>query len=153
MEAQWQADRAMLRRLMQTQPTWTQHDYAQSIGRSVAWVKKWTKRLWAAPPDDLAVLRSHSWARKHPPPKLSQTVVDRLLEIRSAPPAPLHRIPGPKTIRYYLEHDPELRAQGLRVPRSTRTIWQILRQYGRIADRQHDHQPVPRPAPMSVVAA
>ncbi len=44
MEAQWQADRAMLRRLMQTQPQWTQRDYAQSIGRSVAWVKKWIKR-------------------------------------------------------------------------------------------------------------
>ncbi len=40
MEAQWQADRAMLRRLMQTQPTWTQRDYEQSIGRSIAWVKK-----------------------------------------------------------------------------------------------------------------
>ncbi len=48
MEAQWQADRAMLRTLLRTQPTWTQHDYAESIGRSLAWVKKWTKRLRAA---------------------------------------------------------------------------------------------------------
>ena len=77
-------------------------------------------------------------------------MIDRLLEIRSSPPAPINRIPGPKTIRYYLEQDPELRAQGLRTPRSTRTIWQLLRQYGRIADRQRDHQPVPRPAPMQV---
>jgi transposase InsO family protein len=72
------------------------------------------------------------------------------LEIRSAPPAPINRIPGPKTIRYYLEQDPELRAQGLRTPRSTRTIWQILRQYGRIAERHRDYVPVPRPAPMAV---
>ena len=150
MEAQWQADRAMLRRLMQTQPTWTQQDYAQSIGRSVAWVKKWTKRLRAAPPDDVAVLRSHSCAPKQPPPKLHQAVIDRLLEIRSAPPAPLHRIPGPKTIRYYLEQDPELHAQGLHTPRSTRTIWQMFRQYGRIADRHRAHQPLPRPAPMAM---
>jgi hypothetical protein len=151
MEVQWQADRVMLRRLMQTQPTWTHQDYAEAIGRSLAWVKKWTKRLRAAPPDDLAVLRSHSCARKHRPPKLSQAVIDRLLEIRASPPAPLHRIPGPKTIRYYLEHDPELRAQGLRLPRSTRTIWQILRQHGRIAlPRRRDHQPIPRPAPLSV---
>ncbi len=150
MEVQWQADRAMLRRLMQTQPQWTQRDYAQSIGRSVAWVKKWIKRLRAAPLDDLAVLRSQPPVRKHLPPKLSQTVIDRLLEIRSSPPAPINRIPGPKTIRYYLEQDPELRAQGLRLPRSTRTIWQILRQYGRIADHRRNHVPVPRPAPMQV---
>ena len=151
MEVQWQADRSMLRRLMQTQPQWTQRDYEDAIGRSVTWVKKWCKRLRAAPPDDLAVLRSHSPVRKHLPPKLSQTVIDRLLEIRSAPPAPINRIPGPKTIRYYLEQDSALRAQGLRLPRSTRTIWQILRQYGRIAlPRRRDYQPVPRPAPLAV---
>ncbi len=127
MEAQWQADRSMLRRLMQTQPTWTQRDYAESIGRSLAWVKKWTKRLRAAPPDDVTVLHSQSCARKHPPPKLHHAVIDRLLEIGSAPPAPLHRISGPTTIRYYLEHDPELRALQLRVPRSTRKICQMVR--------------------------
>jgi len=80
------------------------------------------------------VLRSQSRAHKHPVPRLSQFVIDRLLEIRSAPPAPINRIPGPKTLRYYLEQDPELRAQA----RSTRTIWQILRQYGRIADGHRD---------------
>ncbi len=41
MEAQWQANRALLRRIMQPQPQWTQRDYAESIGRSIAWVKKW----------------------------------------------------------------------------------------------------------------
>jgi hypothetical protein len=140
----------MLRTLLRTQPTWTQRDYAEAIGRSVAWVKKWTKRLRAAPADDVTVLHSHSRARKHPPPKLSQVVIDRLLEIRASPPAPINRIPGPKTIRYYLEQDPDLRAQGLRLPRSTRTIWHILRKYGRIADGHRDHVPVPRPTPMQV---
>ncbi len=151
MEAQWQADRAMLRRLMQTQPRSTQRDYAESTGRSLAWVKKWTKRLRAAPPDDVNVLRSHPPVRKHLPPRLDPAVIDRLLEIRSAPPAPINRIPGPKTIRYYLEQDPALRAQGLRLPRSTRTIWRILRQHNRIAlPQRRDHQPIPRPAPMAV---
>ncbi len=150
MEAQWQADRSMLRRLMQAQPQWTHQDYADAIGRSVAWVKKWTKRLRAAPADDVAVLRSQAPVRKHLPPKLHHAVIDRLLEIRSSPPAPINRIPGPKTIRYYLEQDPELRAQGLRLPRSTRTIWQILRTHGRIADRRRNHVPVPRPALMTV---
>jgi hypothetical protein len=150
MEAQWQADRSMLRTLLRTQPGWTQRDYAEAVGRSLAWAKKWVKRLRTVPADDVAVLRSQSRARKHPPARLSQTVIDRLLEIRSTPPAPINRIPGPKTIRYYLEHDPELRAQGLRLPRSTRTIWQILQQYGRIGRQQRDHVPVPRPAPMAV---
>ena len=151
MEAQWQADRSMLRTLMRTQPAWTHHDYADAVGRSVGWVRKWTKRLRAAAADDVAVLHSRSRARKQPPPRLSPTVIDRLLEIRATPPAPINRIPGPKTIRYYLEQDPELRAQGLRLPRSTRTIWQILRQYGRIAlPRRRDHQPIPRPAPMAM---
>jgi len=150
MEAQWMADRSMLRTLMRTQPRWTQRDYAEAVGRSLDWVKKWTKRLRAAPADDVSVLHSQSRARKHPSPKLDQRVIDRLLEIRSAPPAPINRIPGPKTIRYYLEQDPDLRAHGLRLPRSTRTIWQILRQYGRIPDRHRDHVPVPRPAPMAV---
>jgi len=40
MEAQWQADRSMLRTLLRTQPAWTQRDYAEAVGRSVAWVKK-----------------------------------------------------------------------------------------------------------------
>ncbi len=47
MEAQRQADRSMLRTLLRTQPQWTQRDYAETIGRSVAWVKKWRKRLRA----------------------------------------------------------------------------------------------------------
>lgn len=44
MEAQWMADRAMLRTLLRTQPAWTQREYAAAVGRSVAWVKKWAKR-------------------------------------------------------------------------------------------------------------
>ena len=150
MEAQWQADRSMLRTLLRTQPMWTYRDYAAAIGRSVDWVKKWVKRLRAAAAGDVTVLGSQSRARKHPPPRLSQRVIDRLLEIRSAPPAPINRIPGPKTIRYYLEQDPELRALQLRLPRSTRTICQMVRAHGRIGNQQRSHVPVPRPAPMRV---
>ncbi len=46
--------------------------------------------------------------------------------------------------------DPELAAAGLRLPRSTRTVWQILRQYGRIAlPGERRHTRVDRPAPMT----
>ena len=44
MEAQWQADRSMLRTLLRTHPTCTQRDYAAAVGRSGGWVRKWIKR-------------------------------------------------------------------------------------------------------------
>src|SRR5690349_13677810 len=112
MEAQWQADRAGLRTLLRTQPHWTLGDLAQAIGRSLSWVKKWVKRLRAAAAGDLAVLRSRSRARRHPPAPISPVVVERILAIRDAPPAGLRRTPGPRAIRYYLRQDPELRERG-----------------------------------------
>jgi integrase-like protein len=150
MEAQWLADRTTLRTLLRTQPGWTLSDLAQAIGRSLGWVKKWVTRLRATAGGDLASLRSRSRARKQPPAPISPLVVERILTIRDAPPAGLRRIPGPRTIRYYLEQDPELRAQGVYLPRSTRTIWRILRQHGRIP-RPEDrvHRSVERPNPLT----
>src|SRR5205823_298768 len=101
--------------------------------RSLGWVKKWCRRLRAAPPGDDAVLRGHSRARRHPPPRVSQGVVERILAIRDQPPANLQRAPGPRAILYFLERDAELAARGERPPRSTRTVWQILARHGRIA--------------------
>lgn len=148
-DAEWFADRRHLRLLLQTQPTWTTTDLAQALKRSVSWVKKWRTRIRSAPQDE-RVLHSQSRARHHPPSRLDQQVIDRILAIRDQPPDNLHRIPGPKAILYYLERDPSLQQQQLRLPRSTRTIWQILRQYGRIAIRgQRSHTPVERPSPMS----
>ncbi len=37
MEAQWQADRAMLQRLTQTELHWTYRTYAQALGRLLGW--------------------------------------------------------------------------------------------------------------------
>src|SRR6266516_735846 len=129
MEAQWVADRLHLRNLLTTQPDWTLQDLAQAVGRSRGWVKKSKKRLQAAPPQDEHVLHSQSRARKHPPPPLSPLVVDHILAIRDAPPQNLKRIPGPKAIRYYLNQAATTTLAGLRLPRSTRTIWRILRQH------------------------
>ena len=151
MEEQWLADRMTLRTLLRTKPSWTIQDLAQAIGRSRSWIKTWRRRLREAPPDDAAVLRSRSRARHHPPPSLDQRVIDRILEIRDQPPEHLHRTPGPKTILYYLARDPDLLALGLRLPRSTRTIYRILRHYGCIAQpAERHHTPVERPAPMTV---
>src|SRR5262245_57847116 len=140
MEAQWYAERTLLRTLRRTQPTWTLQQLADAIGRSLGWVKKWVKRLRMAPPHDDKVLHSRSCARIHPPPALSQNVIDRILEIRDHPPDHLNRTPGPKAILYYLHRDAALTEQRMRLPRSTRTIWQVLRAPGRIAsppERSH----------------
>jgi hypothetical protein len=151
MEEHWLADRTTLRTLLRTQPHWTVQDLAQAVGRSRSWVKKWRVRLRAAPPDDDQVLHSRSRARVHPPPCLSPAVIERILAIRDSPPGNLHRTPGPKAILYYLQQPDGQTAVSDRLPRSTRTIWRILHQHGRIACPRHRrHEPMPRPTPMTV---
>lgn len=148
MEAVYYAARANLRRLMRLHPHWTQQQYATAVGMSLGWVKKWKKRLQEAEPEDEQALHSRSRARKHPPERLSQAVSDRIIQMRDEPPEGLGRAPGPKALLYYLPRDPEV--QGERLPRSSRTIYRILQQAGRIAHRlPHLQEPQERPAPMS----
>lgn len=147
MEAVYYAARANLRRLMRVYPQWTHSQYAQALGMSVGWVKKWKKRLQEADPQDEQVLHSRSRARIHPPECISQAVVDRILQMRDEPPEGLRRTPGPEALLYYLPRDEQL--EGERLPRSSRTIYRILQQAGRIAHRlPHMQEPQERPAPM-----
>src|SRR5260370_31564133 len=116
---------------------------------SVGWVKKWKQRLRAAGPQDEGVVHSRSRARTHPPERVDERVVECVLSIRDQPPEGLRRTPGPKAILYYLPRDAELAAAGLRLPTSTRTIWRLLRQHGRILPRcPRHHEPLERPAPL-----
>lgn len=150
MEAVYYAVRANLRRLLSQNPTWTHKQYAQAVGMSLGWVKKWSTRLRAAPPQDETVLAGQSRARKHPSERLSQRVVERILELRDQPPEGLGRTPGPKALLYYLPRDAELAASGERLPRSSRTIYRYLCEAGRIRRRlPHLGEPTERPAPMS----
>ena len=150
MEEQYYADRASLRRLLTDHPYWTKRQYAEATGRSLRWVKKWLKRLQTAPPDDDTVLYGLSRAPHHPPPRIAEPVVRRILEIRDNPPDNLQRIPGPKAILYYLHQDEALKQSGHPIPTSTRTIWRILDEHGRIYRQQRPaHEPVERPAPLS----
>jgi transposase InsO family protein len=147
MEVVYYAARANLRRLMGLHPEWTQQQYATAVGMSVGWVKKWKQRLAEAEPADEQVLHSRSRARKHPPERISQAVADRIVEMRDEPPEGLRRTPGPKALLYYLPRDERL--QGERLPRSSRTIYGILKRAGRIAHRLPQlHEPMERPAPM-----
>jgi transposase InsO family protein len=136
LEAEWRADRARLWALARARADYTAADLAAALGRSVSWVKKWRRRLGRATWGDEAALHSRSRARRRPPPAVPPLVVERLLAIRDAPPAHLQRTPGPKAILYFLRHDPELQAAGLPLPRSTATVWRLLRRHGRIAQRR-----------------
>lgn len=149
MEAVYYAARANLQRLLRHHPDWTRSQLAQAIGMSVSWIDKWKKRLLQAPDTDEQVLHGLSRAPHHPRPRLDQQVVDRVLEIRDSPPENLGRIPGPQAILYYLDRDESLKEQGVRLPKSTRTIHRLLRENGRIASRlPHLTDPIERPKPM-----
>ena len=148
MEEQWVVDRSHLRAVWLEHPDWSKQQLAEEVGHSKFWVKKWLKRIRKAPLEDQEVLQAHSHARKRPPPQTAPEVVSRILEIRDDPPPKLGRVPGPVTIRYYLQQDPGLKEAGYVLPRSTRTIWKILDRHHRIP-RQGSRQPEPleRPEP------
>jgi hypothetical protein len=149
MDEQYVADRVQLRRLLRDHPAWPHREFAAHLGRSVGWVKKWRKRFTDRPEDEQVVF-GQSRAHRQPYPSWSPAVVERILAIRDDPPENLRRTPGPLAILYYLERDPALHAAGARLPRSTRTIWRILTQAGRIAHTSAPpHEPVERPEPLT----
>jgi hypothetical protein len=148
MAEQWSADRARLRDRRRRHPEWSKRDLARARRRSLGWGKTGCTRLREAPPDDATVRGGRSRARTHPPPSISQAVIDRIRAIRDQPPAHRQRVPGPTTIRSVLGQDPDLVTSGPRRPRSTRTMWQILTRSGRIAQppvRDHDRLDLPPP--------
>jgi transposase InsO family protein len=144
MEAEWQADRSSLRELMQSRPDLSLKQMAALLGRSYAWAKKWARRLATAPPDDVEILRSRSRARKTPPPDWDPLVLRRVEQIRQFPPEGLQRTPGPQAILYYLPRDDQLRKLGCPLPRSTRTVWKLLRRLGLIVSNP-PHKPHQEP--------
>ena len=143
-EADLIAKRALLRWLAKPHPEWTRQDLADALSMSRSWVSKWLRRLRQADPTDVLALHSHSRARRTPPASLASqpAVVQRILEIRLAPPENWQRVPGPEAILYSLHRDPALKQAGARLPRSQTTIWKIVRQAGCIAQ---GHRRKPRP--------
>src|SRR5258708_9280044 len=85
-------------------------------------------------------------ARLPPPPY--PLLVQRILALRDTPPENLQRTPRPRALLYYLPRHPAGLHPHVPLPRSTRTIWKILRQHGRIAQppprtsHLFDHQPM-----------
>lgn len=145
MEEQYYVDRSQLRELWLEHPEWSKRKLAERIGRSKSWVKKWLHRIRSATLEDQEILNGQSRARKHPSAKIAQEVVERILDLRDQPPENLKRTPGPLTILHYLKQDETLK---LALPRSTRTVWEILDRHHRILHRHsREHDPEERPAP------
>lgn len=123
-EVQWQADRANLRR--------------------------WLARFSQTTPSDKTVLASRSRQRLCPPPPPNPLIEERVLYWRDNPPPKLKRVPGPRTLAYYLANDPVLAEHHLVAPRSTATIYKILLKNGKIArPRARSHRYIERPAPVA----
>jgi hypothetical protein len=142
------ADRSQLRTLLLQCPDWTTAQYAHATGRSISWVKKWKKRF-AAHPDDPDVVWGQARRAHTVAPSFAPEVIECILAIRDTPPEGLRRTPGPRAILYYLPRSPDVPA-GCRLPRSTRTVWSILRAYQRIAlSPTRQRQPQERPAPLA----
>jgi hypothetical protein len=145
MNAQLVADRSLLPALLAEHPEWTNSTLAQVTGRSLAWVKKW-KRRFRADPDN----RDLIWGGTHAAAsgsRFAPRVIERILAIRDEPPEGLQRTPGPKAILYYLLRSADVESE--RLPRSTRSVWKILRRAGRISQLSPTtHCPVVRPEPL-----
>lgn len=148
METEWMIDRQHLRTLLGERPALTYTEMAVQVGRSLSWVKKWAPRLRVNLNDDRLLERRRS-PRHYEQPSRSPRVVEKILAIRDEPPDHLRRTPGPRAILYYLNHDPDLQQTEVRLPRSTRTIWQVLVDYQRIPKRlKPTHEPLPLVSPM-----
>lgn len=81
-------------------------------------------------------------------------MVERILALRDEPPDHLRWVPGPHTLLALLHRDPEALALALPLPRSSRTVWQVLRRSGRPqSDQPHIHQLLELPTPLDEVQA
>jgi hypothetical protein len=104
------------------------------------------KRLTAGDPHDPSLLCSCSRAHRAPYFRWDVRVIQRIVEMRCAPPENLKRVPGPRALLYYLPRDLELQAAQVPLPRSSRTIWKILHITGCLVPRSQEppHPTEPR---------
>jgi hypothetical protein len=131
-------DRALLRDLLQKTPQASPRELAQATGRSISWVKKWRKRLTKGDPPDPSVWCARSRAHRASYFRWDNRVIQRIVEMRFAPPENWKRVPGPRALLYSLPRDPELQGAQVPLPRSSRTIWKILHPTGCLLPRSKE---------------
>lgn len=148
MEAEWVLDRMRLFQLRRDHPEWSQSRLAEALHRSLSWVKKWLKRFREAEELSLEMFKSQSRAPHNRPREVIDVVHDVILSLRDGLKDLYGRVVGPKTILYHLHQDQVLKRRGAYLPKSTRTIWKVLREGGRIPTKVREHHPLERPDPM-----
>lgn len=146
METEWRVARARLRDLLRENARACHRELAEQLGYSVAWVRKWRKRLAQAAPDDEQVLLGQSHRPKHVPGRVTPAVEERIIELRITLSEQYNRTVGARTIAAYLRQEAAQWA-GV-VPTSSATIWRILRRRQYIlVPSPHEKRPVERPDP------
>ena len=105
METEWRIGRARLRELLQENGQACHGELAQQLGYSVAWVRKWRKRLAQAAPDDDQVLLGQSHRPKHIPRRVREQVEERIVALREALSEQYNRTVGARTIAIYLKRE------------------------------------------------
>ena len=148
MESEWAIDRMRLFQLHRDHPDWTLNQLAHALSYSLSWVKKWLRRFRKAVVPSLAMFQAQSRAPKTRPKQIVSVVRDAILGLRDTLKDRYGRVVGTKTILYHLHRDSALQRQGVYLPRSSRTIWGVLKAGGRIPVRVHDYHPVERPEPL-----
>jgi len=146
METEWRVARAQLRALVAENGEASHAELAERVGYSVAWVRKWRKRLQRAGPADEHVLRGESHRPKHIVRRVTEAVEERIIALRVALSEQYNRKVGARTIALYLKREAAQWAEG--VPASNATIWRILRRRQYIfVPVQREKQPFKRPEP------
>ncbi len=154
MEAALIRDRVILWELRNTHPDWTITRLAEEVQRSLRWVKKWLKRFKAYPPEEHPeVFFSRSRAPHNPQRKVTETIRERVIELRDRLSEDLGRRAGPRCILYHLHRQPDLLAADLGLPTSPRTISLILLKAGRIPRRMPYQREPLEPLPPDAVWA
>lgn len=149
MEAQWYVDRNQLRELIVEHPEYSIAQLAEETERSTTWVKKWKRRFAENDLTDDTVLNSLSRRRHRPYKEWATPIVDEIVALREELEEELNRVPGPRTILYYLQNNLDILEGPYDIPKSSSTIWRILDEQGCIIrPSKPEREPLPRPLPM-----
>jgi transposase InsO family protein len=145
--------RLLLYSLLQQHPEWKQAQLAKATEMSESWVKDWRRRLRPylhAPFEEVyLILQGESCARKTPPARLSFDEIFQITTLREQLPEQLHRVPGPRTIRTYLQKQVHAGEETYRPPASS-TIYRYLRLFEYIVPKQKPHrEPMDPVAPLA----
>ena len=146
METEWRVARVQLGDLLRENAQAHHRELAEQLGYSVGWVRKWRKRLAEAAPNDDQVLYGQSHRPKQLACWVAEAVEERIIARRLTLSEQYHRTVRARPIAAYLKLEAAHWEGG--VPRSSATIWRILRrrQYILVPVPQ-DKQPFERPAP------